>query len=104
MITAITNARVVCPDGLINGTILMENGRLLAVGRVLPPEDAVIHDAHGQYVGPGFIDIHCHGGGRARGYEKPKEAAAYHLAHGTTSLLLSLAYSLTKSNGLRASQ
>ena len=96
MITAITQVKIVRPDGIVNGTILMENGRLLAAGRVLPPQDAMVHDAHGQYAGPGFVDIHCHGGGTELGHEQPQEAAAHHLAHGTTSLLLSLAYSLTK--------
>ena len=96
MLTAITNAKVVLPEGLVDGSILMEEGRILAAGRVIPPQDAVIHDARGQYAGPGFVDIHCHGGGTALGHEQPLEAARHHLAHGTTSLLISLAYSLTK--------
>lgn len=96
MIKAIINARLVLPSGLQEGTLLVEDGQILAAGSVIPPRDAEIIDAKGRIVGPGFIDIHCHGGGTAHGHENPAEAARHHLKSGTTSLLLSLAYSLTK--------
>ncbi|WP_412740913.1 N-acetylglucosamine-6-phosphate deacetylase [Krasilnikovia sp. MM14-A1259] len=43
---------------------------------------------------PGFVDLHCHGGGghtfTTGDAESARGAAAFHLAHGTTTLLASL--------------
>jgi len=48
---------------IANGTLLIENGRISAVGRdmTLPPGAQVI-DAKGRYVMPGIIDAHSHTG------------------------------------------
>ncbi|HBP38764.1 MAG TPA: hypothetical protein DD640_08505, partial [Clostridiales bacterium] len=100
MITALTNAKLVLPEGVAEGSILFEDGMILAAGNVRPPRDARIIDADGLYAGPGFVDIHCHGGGSAEGYEAPDQAAAHHMFYGTTSLLISLAYSLPKETWL----
>lgn len=44
-----------------NGDILVEDGRISAIGSGLePPEGANIIDAAGRYVTPGIIDIHSH--------------------------------------------
>lgn len=44
-----------------NGDVLIENGRISAVGTGLEaPEGATIIDAAGRYVTPGVIDIHSH--------------------------------------------
>ena len=44
-----------------NGDVLIENGRIAAVGTGLEaPEDATVIDAAGRYVTPGIIDIHSH--------------------------------------------
>ncbi|WP_421791468.1 amidohydrolase [Hyphobacterium sp.] len=44
-----------------NGDVLVENGRITAVGQGLEaPEGATIVDASGRYVTPGVIDIHSH--------------------------------------------
>lgn len=47
-------------------------------------------DAHGNYISPGFIDLHVHGGGGADymdGTEKAIiDATMVHLSHGTTSI------------------
>ena len=94
---AIINAQVVIPEGIIeNGCILFENGRILAAGRVIPPAGAEITDAHGLIAGPGYVDIHCHAGGKYLSYEDPVGMAAHHLRGGTTSLCATLAYSLTR--------
>jgi len=43
------------------GGILIENGRIVAVGEGLEaPEDAEVIDAEGRLVMPGMIDAHCH--------------------------------------------
>ena len=44
-----------------NGDILIENGRIAAIGQGLEvPEGAVVVDASGRYITPGVIDIHSH--------------------------------------------
>ena len=43
-----------------NGSVLIEDGKIVAVGNVEAPEGAEIVDAKGNYVFPGFIDAHCH--------------------------------------------
>jgi imidazolonepropionase-like amidohydrolase len=52
----------VSPQGTIeNGTVLIENGRITALGRGLtPPAGALVIDARGRYVMPGIIDAHSH--------------------------------------------
>jgi imidazolonepropionase-like amidohydrolase len=45
------------------GTVLVEGGRIVAVGdEVIIPEDAHVYDATGKVVMPGLIDAHCHVG------------------------------------------
>jgi N-acetylglucosamine-6-phosphate deacetylase len=54
--------------------------------------DAVT-DAAGRWLTPGFIDIHCHGGGGASfddGAEPMATAIALHQRHGTTRIVISL--------------
>jgi imidazolonepropionase-like amidohydrolase len=61
---AITGGTIltVGPQGTIeNGTLLIKDGRIAAVGRdVAVPEGAVVVDARGRYVMPGIIDTHSH--------------------------------------------
>ena len=47
-----------------NGTVLVEDGviRTVSAGDI-EFEDAYAIDAKGNYISPGFIDIHIHGGG-----------------------------------------
>lgn len=59
----IKNGRVIDPakklDGVMNVTI--ENGKIAAVSAAKKiPEDALVIDAKGLIVAPGFIDLHCH--------------------------------------------
>lgn len=54
---------MVLPGGLRPAEILIEGRRIAAVGEGLPAEGAEIFDASGMTVGPGFIDVHVHGGG-----------------------------------------
>lgn len=65
MIVKIFNAKIITPYRVIpNGCILMENGIIKAVvSGNIETEDVQEINAHGNYVSPGFIDLHVHGGG-----------------------------------------
>ena len=62
---AITGGRVVpvTADPVENGTVLIEDGKITAVGADLAvPDGAQVIDAAGQWVLPGFIEVHGHVG------------------------------------------
>ena len=62
---AITDGTVmtITQGTLERGTVLVEGGRIIAVGDAVEiPEDAEIYDAKGKVVMPGMIDAHCHPG------------------------------------------
>ncbi len=62
---AIVNGKVITiTQGTLDpGTVLVEGGRIVAVGQdVIIPEDAEVYDAAGKVVMPGLIDAHCHVG------------------------------------------
>jgi len=89
----ITNGTIITPYRYIRkGTILVENGKIIAVkeGDVDFP-DAVIIDAGGKYIAPGFIDIHIHGGGGYDFMDGTQEAflkiAELHARYGTTAMV-----------------
>ena len=88
---AIVNARIVCADRLIDGGMCtIENGHILSLEGAMTDVDKII-DAHGAYLIPGFVDIHCHGaiglsfmGGNEEEFAR---IASFHLSHGTTTLV-----------------
>jgi len=91
----ITGGRVATPNGVLDpGWLLIENGLISALGEGPPPErpDATTTDASGSWVVPGFVDIHCHGGGGAAftSASQVRQAVDAHTAHGTTTMLASL--------------
>jgi len=89
----IRNARRFGEDARV-GWLLVDAGRITALGTGTEPPAAAVHDADGALVAPGFVDIHCHGGGGASGEAGPddiRRAAAFHRSHGTTSIVISLA-------------
>ena len=63
-LTAFTNATIwTCgPKGVIKkGTILIDDGRVIGVGRtLLVPDNATIVDLRGRHITPGIIDCHSH--------------------------------------------
>jgi len=90
MITGIKSNRIIFPDGIRSGYVYLENGKILYAGAQAQPCDELL-DYGNLYVSAGFIDLHTHG---AVGYsfstcalEEAAKACAYHLHHGTTTLL-----------------
>jgi N-acetylglucosamine-6-phosphate deacetylase len=89
----IFNGKIILPNRIVeNGTVLVEDGKIIAVeaGDLAFP-DAINTNANGQYISPGFVDIHVHGGGGHDFMDGTEEAflsiAALHAAHGTTSMM-----------------
>jgi N-acetylglucosamine-6-phosphate deacetylase len=89
----ITNGKIILRDSIIpSGTLLVEEGKIIAVtAGDAEFADARVIDAQGQYIAPGFIDIHVHGGGDHDFMDGTEEAflkvAEMHAAHGTTSIM-----------------
>jgi len=54
---AITGGRVVTPKGLIDGGVLVRDGRIAAIGAFDTPSDAETIEAKGKLVAPGLIDV-----------------------------------------------
>ena len=73
MKTLIRNGRIITPEGIEEGFVLLKDGKIEQVGiglkakiaDVLPADDVTEIDAAGCYVAPGFIDMHTHGAGGA---------------------------------------
>lgn len=89
MIKQIINGKVVLNDGVVNGSLFIEDGKILGINLENCLADQII-DANGGYVLPGFIDIHVHGGGGADFMDGSVEdfvtATNAHLVHGTTTI------------------
>lgn len=94
----IKNANVVLETGIIfDGNVIIENDLIKEVGKNLQiPENAEVFDAEGLYLGPGFVDIHNHGGNGDLFYNEPEKVAKFFLEHGTTSILPTLYYDMSK--------
>lgn len=62
MKTLIKGGRVIDPANKIDkiADVLVENGRIAAVGENLPSEGAEVFEAEGKIVSPGLIDMHVH--------------------------------------------
>jgi N-acetylglucosamine-6-phosphate deacetylase len=95
--TALCNARVLTPDGFVDGlAVLMQDGLivdLVADGAL--PAGAVRHDLQGAALLPGFIDAQVNGGGGAlfnndTSVDAIRTIAQAHRRFGTTGLLPTL--------------
>lgn len=89
----IHNGNIITPYRIIpNGTIVITGSRITEVSETdIEVPGAVEINAKGQYVAPGFIDIHVHGGGGYDFMDSTETAflkiAETHAKYGTTSML-----------------
>ena len=92
-----TNARLIFPDGIRDGLeVVVEEGRIAAIHKQsLAHQTHGVIDLNGNYLAPGFIDIHVHGALGRDTMEASAEAfrsiCIFHANGGTTSLLLTTA-------------
>src|SRR5262249_52252057 len=99
-----TNARLIFPDGIRDGfEVVVEDGKIAAIRPPTPRlrrtgkrvREKEVIDLDGNYLAPGFIDLHVHGGLGRDTMEGSAEAFGaicdFHASGGTTSLLLTTA-------------
>ena len=98
----LTGGRVVTPEGVLNpGWIRLAGNLIAAVGSgeatEQPPglcTSPAVTDLSGQWVLPGFVDLHVHGGGGTSFTQGPagdaRRAAEFHRRHGSTTVVASL--------------
>ena len=99
-----TNARLILPDGIRDGLeIVVEQGRIAEIRPPMPRlrqtgervRGKEVIDLNGNYLAPGFIDLHVHGALGRDAMEASAEAfrsiCDFHASGGTTSLLLTTA-------------
>jgi N-acetylglucosamine-6-phosphate deacetylase len=89
----IINGQIITPNGIIRGgSMLIADGKIIEISNSnIDAPGALEIDAGGQYVSPGFIDIHVHGGGGHDFMDNTVDAflgiAQLHAKHGTTAML-----------------
>jgi len=88
----IHNGKILTPYRIIEGTVIVVDGKIKEVSEgTIDVPDAIEIDAKGQYIAPGFIDIHVHGGGGHDFMDGSEEAflkiAETHAMYGTTGLM-----------------
>ena len=99
-----TNTRLIFPDGIRDGLeVVVQEGRIAAIHSSTPKlrrtgervRENEIVDLNGNYLAPGFIDLHVHGALGRDTMEASAEAfrsiCDFHASGGTTSLLLTTA-------------
>jgi N-acetylglucosamine-6-phosphate deacetylase len=95
----LAGGRVVIPGGVLSpGWIRLAGSVIDAVGlgQVPEPLTAGVHvtELAGQWVLPGFVDMHVHGGGGASftdgSQQDARRVAGFHRQHGTTTIVASL--------------
>jgi N-acetylglucosamine-6-phosphate deacetylase len=99
-----TNARLIFPDGIRDGLeIVVQEGKIAAICPPSPRlrrtgervDEKEVIDLNGNYLAPGFIDLHVHGALGRDTMEASAEAfrsiCDFHASGGTTSLLLTTA-------------
>ena len=90
----LSNARLILPDRIVRGHVRVIDGKIQSLTDQPPApatgEEAI--DLGGQFLAPGFIDMHVHGAVRRDAMEATPEAfdaiCQYHARGGTTALAL----------------
>lgn len=89
----IINGRIITPYRIIQGgTVLVTGKTITAISENnIDAPDAIVIDAGGRYISPGFIDIHVHGGGGHDFMDGHEDAflkiAETHARYGTTAMV-----------------
>src|SRR6266511_90291 len=88
-----TNARLIFPDAIRDGLELVaEEGKITAIREQTQSGWEGVINLQGNYLAPGFIDLHIHGGLGRDTMEASAEAfrtiTEFHLRGGTTSIAL----------------
>ena len=89
------NATIITPMRVIdNGVLIVENGKISRIGpesETKVPQGIKLIDVADDYLAPGFIDIHLHGGGGADAMDGTEEAiekiSKVHAKGGSTSIM-----------------
>jgi len=88
----IFNGKIITPKSILeNASMIVLDGKISGIEKGNPNiSDALEIDAKGQYISPGFIDIHLHGGGGSDFMDGTPEAflniAETHAKYGTTAM------------------
>lgn len=90
------NGRIIFPDGVRNDVeVVVADGRIAAIRAAGSQGRGEIVDLGGNYLAPGFVDLHVHGAVGRDAMEGSSDAfraiCQYHATGGTTSLLLTTA-------------
>ena len=88
MITRIKSQRILLRNGCVSGYVYFADGIITAVTSEELPFDKE-YDCGEDYLSPGFVDIHTHGGGGhdfAWSVEDVIGGVNFHLTHGTTTV------------------
>ena len=86
----IKSQKIITPEGVIDGYVYIENGKILDVSIQEKSADEC-YDFGEKYVSPGFIDMHTHGGGGHAFMNSTVDdvinGSNLHLKHGTTAIV-----------------
>ena len=90
-----TNARIIFPDAIRGDVdVVVRDGKIVEIRAPASHADQTI-DLHGNFLAPGFVDVHVHGANGHDSMEANAEAfraiCDYHARGGTTSMLLTTA-------------
>jgi N-acetylglucosamine-6-phosphate deacetylase len=91
-----TNGALIFPDGIRHRLeLVVENGKITHIRQETGARGEKVVDLEGNYLAPGFVDLHVHGAVGRDTMEASAEAfravCDYHASGGTTSLLLTTA-------------
>ncbi len=94
MSTLLSGGRLLDAGGAVEGGwVLLDGDTIAATGTGPPPDADETVDVAGAELTPGFVDLHCHGGGGHSvddGPDAVRRALAVHRAAGTTRSVVSL--------------